>query len=190
MISKNRSLGGSLPFVIEPFGPWVMTSALIADLPALITMGSLKGQKSAAEKLKALIRKNIRNNGVPGNKPWSSIPYSSKYEKEKAKAETAYGVNSKLRRTGLYYRSISVWSNGHTYYIGIKKGVKTSSGGKTLGYVAQLLEKGSSVRNIKARPLWAPTFKQFGGNKRIKSIIVWHIARLILVRHGVRVQIY
>jgi len=188
MISKNRSMGGSLPLRVEPFGPWLQTSALIADLPALIAIGSLRGQKSAAEKLRALIRKNLKAGAVPGNKPFSTIAYSSKYEKEKSSA--GYKVGSKLIRTGLYYKSIKTWNNGRTYYVGVKKGVTTSQGGKTLGYVAQLLERGSSARNIKARPLWAPTFKQFGGNKRIKSIIVWHIANLVFLRHGVRVRVY
>lgn len=186
MISRTRGMGASLPIRIEPFGDWLRTAALIADLPALIAAGSLKGQKSAADKLRALIRKNIKNQGVPGNPPWPQL--SSKYKKQKT--SDGYNASQMLIRTGLYYRSIKTWTNGTSYYVGVKKGVRASNGKKTVGWVAHLLERGSHSRNIKPRPLWVPTFKEFGGNKRIKSTIVWHISSLIYAKYGVRPKIY
>jgi hypothetical protein len=186
MISRTRGMSGALPIKIIPIGDWVKTSLFIADLPQMIAIGSAKGQESAANKLYSLIRKNIKNQGVPGGPKWPQL--SSEYKK--IKASDGYDPNKMLIRTGLYYRSIKVWNKGSNYYVGVKRGVRASGGKKTVGWVAHLLERGSNVRNIKARPLWVPTFKQFGGNRRIKAHIVWHIANIIYLRHGVRVKIY
>lgn len=185
MISRTRKTGGALSFKVIPIGNWLKTSAFIADLSSMIAIGSARGQESAAKKLRKLIRQNIKNQGPPGvNWPSLSQNYS------KIKGAEGYDPNKMLIRTGLYYRSIKVWSKGNNYYVGVKKGVRASGGKRTVAWVAHLLERGSEVRNIKARPLWVPTFKQFGGNKRIKAHIVWHIANIIYLKYGVRVKIY
>jgi len=189
MISRTRNVGGVLPIKIVPIGNWLKAGLLVSDMRNLIAIGSMTGQRSAALKLKALVRKNLKGQGVPGMAPWPDLAPGYK----KAKAKAGFSPDLKLIRTGLYYRSITTWTKGTKYYVGIKKGVRASgknSAGKTLGYIAHILERGSHSHSIKARPLWVPTFKQFGGNKRIKNIIVWHIARLIYLRHGVKVKVY
>lgn len=185
MISRTRTTGGVFPLVVTPIGDWVGTGLLIADLNLLIAAGSKEGQKSAATKLMKLVRRNLKIGGAPG-KPFA--PLKKSYAEQKA-AE-GFDPNRILYRTGLYYRSIKVWAKGSKYYVGVKRGVKASGSNHTVGWVAHILERGSSVQGIIARPLWVPTFKQFGGSKRIRAIIVWHIARLIYLRHGVRVKIY
>lgn len=170
---------------VELFGDWDKTKNLINGLEPTIRAGALLGQKSAADKLLKLIKKNIRENG--GSIGWP--PVSDKYAK--VKKNMGYDPNNLLVLTGLYYRNINVWNKGFTYYVGINRNVKnTKTGGKlTLIQIATILEYGSVARKIKARPLWRPTFKQFGGSARIKSLIVWHIRNLILTKYGVRAKV-
>lgn len=170
---------------IELFGDWDKTKSLLNGIESSIAIGSALGQKSASEKLLKLIKKNIRENG--GSLGWP--PVSRNYASKKSKM--GYDPNNLLVLTGLYYRSINIWNNGFTYYVGVKKNIYNhrTKGKVTVAQIATILEYGSVVRRIKARPLWRPTFKQFGGSARIKSIIVWHIRNQILIKHGVRAKI-
>ena len=188
MISRTRSSSSFVPRV-ELIGPWIRTGLFIADLDVLIAAGSMKGQESAAKKLKALTRKHIKQGFVPGIH-WPALKPSY----SKAKARDGYDGDRILYRTGLYHKSITTWSKGTKWYVGVKRGISASGGGKnsrrTVGWIDHILERGSAAQGIPARPLWVPTFKIFGGNKKIKSIIVWHIASLIYMKHGVRAKIY
>lgn len=170
---------------VELFGDWDKTKSLINGLESTIAAGSILGQKSAAEKLLKLIKKNIRENG--GSLGWP--PVSDKYASKKS--AMGYDPNNLLVLTGLYYRNINVWNKGFTYYVGVKRNLHNpkTKGKLTVAQIATVLEYGSVVRKIKARPLWRPSFKQFGGSARIKAIMVWHIRNLILTRHGVRAKI-
>lgn len=170
---------------IELFGDWDKTRSLINGLDVTIKAGAILGQKSAAEKLKKIIKKNIRENG--GSIGWP--PVSDKYAIRKK--SMGYDPNNLLVLTGLYYRNINTWYNGNTYYVGLKSKVRNpKTGGRlTLVQIANILEHGSVVRKIKARPLWRPSFKQFGGSARIKYLIVWHIRNLLRTKYGINVKI-
>ena len=170
---------------VELIGDWKKTRALLFDLPLLVKQGTAAGQKSAAEKLLKIIKKNIRDNG--GSIGWP--PVSELYAKKKI--GMGKDPNNLLVLTGLYYRSINIYNKGTNYYVGIKKNTRNyETGGRlTVAQIATILEYGSYANNIKARPLWGPSFKQFGGSKKIKSLITWHIARNIYARHKVRTKI-
>ena len=170
---------------VELFGDWDKVQKLLDGIDLTIRIGTTMGQVSAANKLKAVIRKNIRENG--GSIGWP--PVSRRYAMKKR--SMGYDPNNLLVLTGLYYRSINIWSNGNTYYVGLKARTRNMrTGGKiTLAEIATILEHGSVVKKIKARPLWKPSFKQFGGTARIKYLIIWHIRNQIRVRHGVNAKI-
>lgn len=185
-MTVTRSL--SLPaYRVELIGDWDKVESLLANLDKTVLIGAKAGQISASNKLIAIIKKNIRENG-------SSIgwePVSDKYRKKKE--ARGYDPDNLLVMTGLYYRSISNWSTGLNHYVGIKKGVRhPKKNGKkalTLSQIAMILEHGSITQNIKARPLWRPSYKQFGGNLRLKGLLVWHIRNQIYLRHQVRAKI-
>lgn len=180
---------------IEIFGDWDKTERLLMGIDETIKIGISKGQASAATKILAIVRKNIRENG--GSIGWE--PLSPNYSRWKTKK--GYNPDKLLFLSGTYYNNIIIWNTRERYYVGVKRGVTNpvTKGGQhkiTVGEIANILERGSKNKtsgrgsNIKARPLWAPSFKQFGGTKRIKSLIIWHIRNEIRNRHGVKVKAY
>lgn len=172
---------------IELFGDWEQVDDLLKHIDKTIMAGAILGQKSAADKIIKIVKKNIRENG--GSIGWQ--PLSERYAARKER--DGYNPDTILRMTGLYYRSINSWSNGLNYYVGVKKNVKhprkQGKSSLTLVQIANILEHGSVVRNIPARPLWLPSYKQFGGNVRLKGLMVGHIRTQIMLRHRVRAKV-
>lgn len=184
-VTRRINLPGNLPPItpdIIIWGDWQRSKHLLNTIDGVIMMASLKAKKSAAEKLKAAIRKNIRENG--GSLGWP--PLSTKYQAWKSRK--GYDANRMLRMTGLYYRSINVWRKGLNYYVGVQRGIRNpaSGGNITVGQIAKILEYGSDHVGIPARPLWGPTYKQFGGSARIRGLMVWHLRNEIYKHYGVR----
>lgn len=178
-IGKGISPDGIVP-QIELFGDWARTQAMLSTIDGVLAVAMEKGRKSVAEKLKAAIRKNIRENG--GSLRWSSV--STKYAKFKRRK--GYDPNNLLQMTNLYYNSINVWKAGLNYYVGVKRNVKHNEGRLTVGQIANILEHGSVTRGIAPRPLWGPTYKQIGGKTRVKGVILWHIRNEIYKSYGIR----
>ena len=173
---------------VELFGDWDKTKRVVNNLERAIAIGSLAGQQSAANKIRELVRKKIRDNG--GSKYWPA--YSDKYRKFKAKNKPGK-AGSMLRYTDTYYNNIITWQSGAKIHIGLRpRMVVPSTDGKskniTLHELAQILEYGSSARGIQARPLWGPVGKEFGGD-RVKALMIWHIRNAIRIRTGVSPKI-
>ncbi|MAO08126.1 MAG: hypothetical protein CL596_05370 [Alteromonas sp.] len=167
---------------IQKFGDWYITKNLLIQLEPAIKKGSIAGQKRAAQELKRIVRRNIRENG--GKIGWP--PVSEKYAKYKRKK--GFDPENLYVMTGLYYRSIKIYRDGNNISIGLKRYTRhqgRTNNNLTLIKIANILENGSAVRNIKARPLWKPSYKQFGGSKRLKGFILWHVRNEIKKRTGV-----
>lgn len=181
----TRNIGGNLTPDVQLFGDWNKVRLFIHLLPELISKGSDKGQESAAKQLYRIVRRHIINNG--SSLGWA--PLSLDYQFKKAKS--GFPPGRMYYASGTYYNNIKVWKKGGNTYVGIKARVKSGSSkqGLTLGQIARILEYGSSARNIPARPLWTPSFKDFGGTDRIKGFMTWHIRNEIMRRTGVKAQI-
>lgn len=160
---------------VELFGDWQRCERLFLGIDNSIRLGSRAGQKSAAKRLLRIVRKNIRENG--GSIGWPSL--SESYQKRKA--ASGYSPNRMLYMTGLYYRSIMIWDRGGRYYVGVKPRIYNpkSGGHLTVGKIARILEHGSHIMNLPARPLWRPSFRQMGGNRKVKALILWHVRNQI-----------
>lgn len=171
---------------IELFGDWDKARHCLNNLAGVVTVGSHLGMKSVAEKLKRQVKKNIRENGASIGWP----PVSQNY----AELKSAFGYDPEnlLFLTGTYYRSIDLWFKNGRYYVGVKAHSRnnfTAGQRLTVGQIARILESGSATRNIAPRPLWAPSYKQIGGSRRIKALMVWHIRNQISLKLGVRAKI-
>lgn len=179
---------------VELIGDWDKVKYALSNLDETIRIGVEKGQESTARKILAIVKRNIRENG--GTIGWE--PVSHKYGLWKTKK--GYDPGNLLVLSGTYYRSITIWNARDRYYVGVKAGTKNpiTKGGKnniTVGEIANILERGSRNKTsgrgsgIKPRPLWAPSFRQFGGTKRIKSLIIWHVRNEINNRLGVKAKV-
>lgn len=177
----TRKIGHNLSPTVELSGDWIKAKLLLSSLPSSVKEGSENGRRAAANQLKRIVRRNIRNNG--SSLGW--VPLSSSYKKKKA--SKGFSPDRIYYASGTYYNNIKIWEKGDRIYVGLKGRVKSNSSPNrlTIGKIARILEYGSPSRNIPARPLWAPSFKQFGGNKRIKGYMTWHIRNVIKKSTGI-----
>lgn len=187
MPTTSINIGNGLSPSIELIGDWDKADKLLrTQLPLAVKTGSLSGRKSAAEKIKKLIKKNIDRNGPPSVYwPKYSIGY------EKLKARLGGNIDSMYRLSDTYYNNIKVNIRGTNVNVGLPKGIRGKRGKNplTLGQIAIILERGSAAHNIAARPLWRPTFKEFGGKKRVAYHIVFHIRRDLFLLTGLKAKI-
>lgn len=165
-------------------GDWHKVQAITNTLDKVLMIGALAGQEAAAKRMKKIARRYIRTNGAGLGWP----PYSERYRKwkiGKGGSATNYYVLS-----GLYYRSINVWQKGLAFYVGLPAGIRHPDPDKpSLTFIARILESGSTTRNIKARPLWTPTFKELGGSAAIKGLMLWHIRDQIYKAYMIRAKV-
>lgn len=69
-----------------------------------------------------------------------------------------------LVATSTYFQSITSWVHGETVYAGVRREASYADGAKVAN-IAAVHEFGSPSRNIPARPLWKPSYKE---------AIAWH----------------
>lgn len=169
---------------IKLFGQWGKTKHVVNNLESSIAIGALAGQISAANKIRELVRKKIRENG--GTTPWPA--YSEKYLKFK-RSKRGSKAGQMYRFNDNYYNNITTWRNGAKIHVGLtpRMAVMQVSGeGRkniTLHQLAQILEYGTD--KIQARPLWGPVRKEFGIAK-VKALMMYHVSRAITAKTGVK----
>lgn len=171
-------LNGIIAPQIELFGDWELTRRMLLTLDDTLTAALHKANKEAAKRLRRTVRRNIRESG--GSIGWAPL----KPETKKLKKRRGQDPDRILFATGLYYRSITIWNKGTNYYVGVKRGIRHRGMNKTVGEIARLHESGTS--HIPARPLWAPSYRQMGGGRRVKNLLIWHIRNQIYLKYGVR----
>lgn len=186
--SGNIGVGNTLTPSVELIGDWDKLEMILSTtLPLAVKLGAEAGRTSAANKIQALIKKNIRNNGVRGTY-WPE--YSMRYEERKARM--GGNLSTFYRFTDAYYDNIKVIKKSSHIMVGLPQGVKGRVNTKNplnLTDIAKILERGSEAHNIAARPLWGPTFKEFGGKKRISYHMVFHIRQKILLLTGMKAKV-
>jgi len=173
---------------LELFGDWAKTRSVFSTIDATMAIGASNGQQAFAKRLKKQVRRYIRTNGAGITPAWE--PVSPKYAK--FKRSLGYDPGNLYVLSGLYYRSIEIWGSGGNWYTGLKANTRHSrkgAGRYTLAQIARILESGSSVRNIKARPLWTPAFKAVGGNAGVKALVLWHVREQISKTYGIRPKV-
>lgn len=183
MPTQNINVGKGLVPSISLEGDWDAAVKLIGyNLTPLVLLGARKGQIAAANKIKAMVKSNIRRGNAAGTY-WPD--YSYQYGNKKARMD---GGDKKWRYTDTYYKSITVITRSTNVFVGVPRNAKgkVNENPLTLGAIANILERGSKAHNIAARPLWGPTFKQFGGKKRVAYHINFHIRKEIFLATGLR----
>jgi len=187
MPTQNINVGSGLIPEVTLFGDWDKLTKALNQLPIAVAIGANSGRIAAAEKIVSLIKKNIRAGGPPGTR-WPDYSQAYKEKKEAAGANT----DRKWYYTGTYYNNIKVVNKGLSTYAGVPRNARSKVNQRkplTLGQIANILEKGSAAHNIQARPLWKPTFKEFGGKARVKYLIIWHIRNSVYLSTGLRAKV-
>lgn len=180
----RRSYSMSANMDISLDGGWMKMAVVMDNLEPSIKAGTEAGQLSAAKKLMQIVKRHLKSHGSALG--WPAV------SKEYAYNKTIMGgtPSALLHLTGAYRRNIKIIKKGNNIYVGVKKGIMPPSiPGRmnpklTIAQYASVLETGQAGRNIKARPLWGPSYKQFGGKNRIKKLLAWHISKELRIRTG------
>lgn len=180
---RTRNLSNYQPeFKFE--GDWAQVLWLTQGAAATISEGAILGQLSAGKKMEKIVKRHIRENGARIGWPLLSS------ETQEKKASMGFNADRMYYMTGTYYWNIKTWRLGDKVYTGIKKGIRHPINTHiTIGQIANILEYGAQSRGIPPRPLWAPSFKDLGGAKRVRGLILWHIKNQFRINHGINPKI-
>jgi len=173
----TRNILGGLEIQINE-KEWVRGQRIFENLPKALHRAVLRGQMEFANRYHMALLENIRNNGKKIG--WEA--YSKRYTYQKRwmassskHPDVIHGPEEKFRLTGKAVRAIKVYPNRKANVVSI--GISAGDGELgmndryTVSQYVHIFEKGSTTRNIKARPLFAPVYKQIGGKKAVSSAI-------------------
>lgn len=148
-------------------GNWQKINTAVNNIGPAIQRGYDRATSKYAKKLLNTIKGAIVGGGPPGS-IWEphSISTMETYKNH------GWTVGKPYYRTGMFYRSIGMYSYKGRIYIGLPSNTKTENG-LTLVQLARLLETGNDF--IPSRPLFKPSFEAVGGNSVLRSEILKYI---------------
>lgn len=149
------------PFIVKKMGDWDGAIRFFNTMGLRVKTVTLQSQEEICRKIKANIVKHL----LAQDLNWEQLARVTKDRKNQKNRDLI------LIDTELYMKSIVVYQVSMTWYVGVKKGIAYRRKGSfvNLDRVAFLNEKGT-VRTP-ARPLWEPTFAEFGGFKGVKAYV-------------------
>ena len=163
---KAVSTSARIEYKLE--GNWHSVASFIDNLPMRISNAAFKGQQVAASRFYDMLMDAFNSGGAGYN--W--IPLKLSYKEWKV----GKGFDPKMMSmTHTYRDSIEIVKNrsSKNVYVQIDPNAVNPVTGKhgfTVAEYARVLETGSIIRGIEARPLWSPTLKKFGGRKAFGRI--------------------
>jgi hypothetical protein len=182
----NNISGRRLTDILPGFGfegDWVSAKELLETAPAKVKKAVRLGQIQFAKLYKEALVSNIDSNG--SGLGWAAVsPGYAAFKSGKGQSPTSlYDFYGYLKRN----IKVHTFMGSDRVEIGIKKGVRNSmnKGSLDVSQYAAVLEMGSTIRNIQARPLFRPTFKQIGGQTKIKALILLNITNTLKIKHGI-----
>lgn len=131
-------------------GQWDVANALTSNLKR-----DLKRARDISLKRFVLIGEKI----VLGHMAKQDLNWEPLSDKYKSWKEKKGYSNKILIRTSTYFQAITGWVNDGTALIGVKRNVQNEEG-EEIANIAKIHEYGSDARNIQARPLWGPSWKE------------------------------
>lgn len=160
-------------------GDWEKVTALVENLGPSIQRGYDVAVNKFARDLLRIVTRSLTT-GIPpigGGVTWQPLSPST---------IERWGQHSIYNLTGLYSRSVGLYSYKSRTLVGLPIGTRRASQKKlTLNQLALILEHGSKDGRIPARPVWGPSLAAAGGKAKLKKSILTEIRRQLL-KHGVR----
>lgn len=185
--SASISVGKPLVDVVVDKGAKHRVQAVLLDLSNCTTAGAKIAQLRTAERIKKTIRKHIRENGASLGKDWPALtPKTKKYKTKKGYASKAH---LRWNFTGVIYNNIVINQRGLNTVVTLRPNVKNTKigGDSTLAQIAMRMEYGTS--KMPSRPLFRPVQREYKENGVLKTLTVYHIKRVIMMKHGVKVKV-
>lgn len=155
-------------------GGWTQLDVLAANLQQATMEGYDKGISIIGKKVLYIVKRAIATGIPPGGVQWPPLAMST---------IRAHGDHLTYYLTGLFFRAMTLKQRRGRTFIGMPYNMSRPGAGITMNQLAIILEHGND--RIPARPLWKPSYKQFGGNKEASKLLLKCI-RQALYKHGIR----
>ena len=145
-------------------GNWQKVTTAVSGIGPAIQWGYDRAVSRYARKLLSIIREAIQTGGPPGSiwEPHSDSTMAT-YKSH------GWVVGQPYYRTGVFYRSLGLYSFRGRTYVGLQNNIRTENG-LTLVQLARILENGTE--KIPARPLFSPSFQAVGGTSELRAQIL------------------
>lgn len=159
----------SLNIELHLTGEWSRVQYGIDRLSPDIKDGYDRAVLSFSNHLLKIVKRAIISGSPPPNSGVTWEPLSPATIKR-------WGSHPIYYLTGLYHRSIGLYTYKSRTLVGLPIGTKRASNKNlTLNQLAKILEFGTKDERIPARPLWAPSVKAAGGTSKLKKQILANI---------------
>lgn len=136
--------------MIKKFGNWNLVGDLVNNLHQDIK----ESNKIMLKRIGLEAEKRAVDHLQKQDLSWEAL------KPETLKRKTKKGLSEKiLIATSSYFQSITSWADSQTAYAGVKRTARNKEG-QEIANIAKIHEYGSKVRNIPARPLWKPVFRE------------------------------
>jgi len=152
-------------------GNWQGVQMLVGSLKVEMQGASEESLRQFGKETEEIVRDHISKQDLA----WKAL--SPKYMEQKKRRGWS---DLTYVRTGSYFRYIKSYIRQGSVYIGISPGARTPEG-NSLAKIAKVLEFGSVLKKIAARPLWRPSFneafKKFKSDNRPVKILLDRLRR-------------
>ncbi len=163
---------GSLNIELHLTGDWEKAVKVVDGISPSIQKGYDKAIEQFSTKLLRIIKTAVLTGKPPKGAYWQPLSDAT---------IRRWGEHPIYNLTGLFGRSIGLYSYKNKTYVGIQANKRRSSqDGLTLNQLAILLEHGSrnnseGTNYIPPRPLWAPALNEMGGIQALRKLIIQKI---------------
>lgn len=186
----SKSVNITLPEMpqveVKMYGEWQKVDMLIHHMAPNVLQAYHYSAQRCAKHIMKIVRKAILTGRPPLGARWTPLSPST---------IRTHGEHDIYNLNGHYAKSIGLHQYPGRIIVGVPVNMKLPPGknGKiknlTMNQLAILLEHGSKMvegasNDIPARPLWAPSFKEYGGKERLKKEILRDIRRNLIRNFG------
>jgi len=155
-------------------GQWQQVSNLINGMSGNILKSYDKGIHRCSRAIIHIVRKAIKTGLPPMGTYWPPL------SKTTIRTHGKHGI---YKLKGFYSRSIGVKNYQNKTILGFPYNQQVTNASITINQLAIILEHGSKItpdgegNGIPPRPLWAPSFKAYGGVGKLKVELLKEIRR-------------
>ena len=175
----NVTLPGVPQIEVKMDGAWQKVENLINGMPYSVKQGYDNGIMRCSKSIIRIVKRAMKSGMPPKGARWPALSPAT---------IRAHGKHNIYHMRGFYADSIGVYHYKNRTLVGVPLDKRLPKGNITLNQLGIILEHGSKTSGdgaIPKRPLWAPAFhKEYGGNDKVKRIILQEIRRKLIATHG------
>lgn len=165
---------------VKIYGEWQKVTNLINGMPDAVLTGYRIGSNKSAKAIIRIVKRAVKTGLPPKGATWPALAKST---------ISAHGEHKIYSLKGHYGKAIGIREYKGRIVMGVPINMKVpgAKGSITMNQLGIILEHGTKLsgegdgrNDIPPRPLWAPSFQEFGGKEKLKKVILREIRSSII----------